>query len=162
MISGYNQRGISVDLSSGKIEVFPLPEEIITNYLGGRGWGAWFLHEENQALVDPLSSESILVIASGGLGGSVAPTSGRFSIIFKSPLTGTIFSSNSGGFWGHIFKRTGYDVLLIKGRAAQSFYLYLSEDKIELIECPELWGLNIPELTQQLQAKYSPQAKILG
>jgi len=162
VISGYNQRGISVDLSSGKIEVFPLPEEIITNYLGGRGWGAWFLHEENQALVDPLSSESILVIASGGLGGSVAPTSGRFSIIFKSPLTGTIFSSNSGGFWGHIFKRTGYDVLLIKGRAAQPVYLYLSEDKIELIECPELWGLNIPELTQQLQAKYSPQAKILG
>jgi aldehyde:ferredoxin oxidoreductase len=162
VIQGYNQRGLRIDLSSGKIEDFPLSDDILTSYLGGRGLGVYFHHQETQPTIDPFSSDSLLVIAAGGLGGSVAPTSGRFSIIFKSPLTGTIFSSNSGGFWGNVFKRTGYDILLIKGKAAVPVYLYLSEQKVRIIECPELWGSSIPELSRRLQARHSSRARILG
>lgn len=162
MINGYNGKGLTIDLSSGQIEEFYLPDEVLATYLGGRGWGAHFLSTKSNPHIDPLSPDSLVVIASGGLNGSAAPTCGRFSLIFKSPLTGTIFSSNSGGFWGNTFKRTGFDVLLIKGKAPVPVYLYLSENKVQLIECPELWGTAIPELTDHLLTKHSSTARVLG
>jgi len=162
VINGYNEKGLTIDLTSGQIEEFNLADDVLTSYLGGRGWGAYFLTEKSDPQIDPLSPESLVVVASSGLNGSGAPTGGRFSLIFKSPLTGTICSSNSGGFWGNTFKRTGFDVLLIKGKAPTPVYLYLSENKVELIECPELWGMSIPELTAHLLTKHSSTARVLG
>lgn len=153
---------MDVHLSTGKIDVFSIEEDIITKTLGGRGMGVFYLSEEVPPETDPFSEENILVISSGGLGGSIAPTGGRFSVTFKSPLTGTISSSNSGGFWGISFVRTGYDVLIIRGRAETPVYLYLSENRHELIECPDLWGKTMPALTNALRGRYSQNVKVLG
>ncbi len=162
MIQGYNNRGLDVDLSTGEVKDFEVQDSIFKKYLGGRGLGAYFLKEELSPKTEPLSSENIMVISTGGLSGSLSPASGRFSVTFKSPLTGTISSANSGGFWGNVFKRTGYDLCIIRGTAAVPVYLYISEDKIEIIECKDLWGKNIPELTDFLINKHSKSARVLG
>ncbi|MFH1941000.1 MAG: aldehyde ferredoxin oxidoreductase family protein [bacterium] len=162
MINGYNNVGLDVDLSSGEIEEFQVEDDVITGTLGGRGMGVFYLLRDVSPNIDPFSDENMLVISSGGLGGSIAPTGGRFSVTFKSPLTGTIGSSNSGGFWGMSFVRTGYDVLLIRGRANAPVYLFISEDRRELVECPELWGMTMPSLTNELRARYSQSVKVLG
>ena len=162
MISGYNNKVLDVDLNSGNIAEYGLADEIISRYLGGRGLGVCFLTKETSPAIDPLSGENLLVIATGGLTGSMAPTSGRFSVTFKSPLTGTIASSNSGGFWGVSFKRCGYDVLIIRGKAAVPVYLTVSERQTELVECPELWGESIPAVTETLKGRHSKTAKVLA
>jgi len=162
MINGYNNLGLDVNLTTGKITPFEINEDIIKANLGGRGMGVHFLTQEVSPEVAPISEDNVIVVSSGGLGGSIAPASGRFSITFKSPLTGTICSSNSGGFWGNVFKRTGYDVLIIRGKASTPVYLYISEDRVEIIECQELWGMTVPVLTDTLVQRHSPNSKILG
>lgn len=160
-INGYNNCFLKIDLSSGRISRHHLSDNLLKEGLGGRGLGVVYLSRNLSPAVNPLGEEATLVFAPGGLVGSAAPTSGRFSITFKSPLTGTICSSNSGGFWGNTFKRTGYDMLCVKGKAAVPVYIYISDKKADIIECPKLWGNTIAELTVKLIEKY-PGSRVLG
>jgi aldehyde:ferredoxin oxidoreductase len=162
MIQGYNNRGLELDLSTGKFTDFEIQDSIFENYLGGRGIGTYFLKKMLSPMTDPLSEDNLLIISTGGLSGSLAPAGGRFSVTFKSPLTGTISSANSGGFWGNSFKRTGFDLCIIRGKAAVPVYLYISEKRVEIIECKELWGKAIPELTDLLISSFSKSARVLA
>lgn len=162
MIQGYNHRGLDIDLSTGKFMDFEVKDSVLEKYLGGRGIGTCFLKKELSPIVDPLSPENLMVISAGGLSGSLSPASGRFSVTFKSPLTGTISSANSGGFWGNSFKRTGYDLCIIRGKASVPVYIYISENRIDIIECKDLWGKSIPQITDFLINKYSKSARVLG
>ena len=87
-------------LSSGLITKEEVPDNIISEYIGGRGLGVKYFSDEVNPKVDPLSKENKMIFAVGPLTGSPAPTSGRCSCITKSPLTHTIFDSNSGGRFG--------------------------------------------------------------
>jgi aldehyde:ferredoxin oxidoreductase len=50
--------------------------------------------------VDAFAAENKLIFATGALTYTKAPTGGRYMVVTKAPLTGTIASSNSGGFFG--------------------------------------------------------------
>jgi aldehyde:ferredoxin oxidoreductase len=67
--------------------------------------------------VEPFSPENKIIFAAGPLTGSQAPAAGRYMVVTKSPLSGTIASSNSGGFWGQELKRAGYDLIIVEGSA---------------------------------------------
>ena len=162
MINGYNGKGVKVDLSSNKIEEFEIEDFIIESFLGGRGLGVYFLKKLFNPKENPLSENSPLIITAGGLTGTKTPTSGRFSITFKSPLTGTITSSNSGGFWGVNFRKTGYDVLIISGKSSEPVYLYISEDRVKIISAKDLWGKTLSETTDILREKYTKAVKVLA
>ncbi len=162
MINGYNGKGLEIDLSSGKIIEFTIDDEIIKKYIGGRGLGVFFLTKYFSPNENPLSENSPLIITAGGLTGTRTPTSGRFSITFKSPLTGTITSSNSGGFWGVNFRKTGYDALIIRGISETPAYLYISEGKAEIVKASDLWGRTLLELTDTLRNRYTKSVKVLG
>ena len=82
------------------------------------GWSAYLLLQHTPAGVDALGPENVLIFAPGILQGSNLPSSGRHGVGAKSPLTGAIASSEAGGWWGHEFKRTGYDALVIHGRSS--------------------------------------------
>jgi aldehyde:ferredoxin oxidoreductase len=70
--------------------------------------------------VDPLAPENPLIISTSPPNGTTVPTSARFHANFKSPLTGGIGSTNSGGRWGIEFKRTGHDAMVVIGRWSRS------------------------------------------
>jgi aldehyde:ferredoxin oxidoreductase len=162
MINGYNGRVLEVDLSSGAISPRELGDEVIKKCMGGRGFGVHFLTERLAPHTDPFADQSLLIISSGGLGGSLTPSNARFSVTFKSPLSHTIASANSGGAWGAVFKRAGYDAVIIKGIAAAPVYLHISEDRVELVECPHLWGKTIPELMEECIAQHGKKARVLA
>ena len=109
-----NNKILNIDLDLEKVYEEPIKEEILTNYLGGRGLGIKLLADYLPKKIDPLSKKNPLIFSVGPLTGTIAPTSGRFSLVTKSPLTNTIFHSNSGGFWGSYFKKCGYDCLFIQ------------------------------------------------
>ncbi len=103
-----NERKVlRVNLSSGKISKESINENLIKRYLGGRGLATKYISMEIDPKVDPLSPENKLIFANGLLTGTSAPTGGRYMVVTKGPLTGTIASSNSGGFFGAELSHAG-------------------------------------------------------
>ena len=103
-MKGMNNKILNIDLNNNIINTSQIDDEILLNYLGGRGLGVKIFTDGVKKGIDPLASQNPLIFSIGPVTSSTIPTSGRFSLVTKSPLTNTIFHSNSGGFWGSIFK----------------------------------------------------------
>lgn len=117
------------NLDSGKISKEEIPQEVLVKYIGGRGLGVKYISDEVSPGVDPLDRDNKMIFAVGPLTGSYAPTSGRYCCISKSPLTRTIFDSNSGGRFGPELKYLGILAIMIEGVASSLSYLYLNAEK---------------------------------
>ncbi|MFX0134281.1 MAG: aldehyde ferredoxin oxidoreductase family protein [Candidatus Hodarchaeota archaeon] len=141
--------------------MFELEEKTALNYLGGRGLGVKLLYDRIEKKIDPLSSKNHLIFTTGPITATSVYTSGRFSAVSKSPLTGTICDANSGGIWGATFKKCGYDGLMLAGAAKSPIYLYIDENEVKIEDAQKLWGLNTHETTNNLQEIYGNNAKIL-
>lgn len=154
--SGYQGKILEVDLTTGRIETVPLNPELAADYLGGRGLGARILYDRIDPSCDPLGPDNVIVVATSPLIGTNAPTAGRGHMVFKSPLTGFIGSSNCGGTWAPAFKSTGFDVLVLKGKAPSPVMIDLKPDKAEVVPAGYLWGLDIHQTTEALSAGSMP------
>jgi aldehyde:ferredoxin oxidoreductase len=123
-------RVLEVDLTSGSARALALDERLAELFLGGRGLGTALLvqrllrlrdrHRNPFLALDPFAPENPLVLATSPANGTSVPTSARFHANFKSPLTGGIGSTNSGGRWGVEFKRTGHDAMIVTPTACGS------------------------------------------
>ncbi|MFZ2053207.1 MAG: aldehyde ferredoxin oxidoreductase family protein [Candidatus Aminicenantales bacterium] len=149
---GVHGRILEVDLSSGRIEETPLDRGLVEDYIGGRGLGARLLYGRIDPGCDALSPDNIIVIAAAPLIGTNAPTAGRGHMVFKSPLSGSIGSSNCGGTWAPAFKSAGYDVLVIKGKAASPVLIDIQPGSIEILPADHVWGKNVHQTTEVLLA----------
>jgi aldehyde:ferredoxin oxidoreductase len=152
---------LRVNLSTGSCNSEALNRDWAQAYLGQRGLGSKYLVEEIDPTIDPLSPENKLIIATGPLTATTAPTGGRSSAVTKGALTGAIAASNTGGMFGAELKMAGYDLLIIEGRAEQPVYLWIRDDQVEIRPAQSLWGQSVwetePWLRRELQ---EPQAKI--
>ncbi len=153
---------LKVNLTSAKISVEELDPEIPLNYIGGTGVGVKLFTDSHHKGVNPLGPENSTIISTGPLTGSRAPTSGRFSLVTRSPLTETIFDSNSGGIWGVKLKRCGFDGAWITGQARNPVYLKVSEDDAELRDANDLWGRDVSETTRELRKTEGEKVSVLA
>ncbi len=147
MSGGYMGKILVVDLPSGRHETRDFPPAEQQKYLGNKILGARLLLEFVPVGADPLGDDNVLVISTGPLTGSGAPTSARFNATTKSPLTGAIGSSNCGGDFGIQLKRCGYDALVVRGRAARPVALHLRDDQVVLADAVALWGQDTEQTT---------------
>ncbi len=150
---GWAGKNITIDLTDSKIEITKSDRRILRPFIGGRGLGVKLYYDSIDTVIDPLSPGNILIFATGPLTGTAAPMSGRHVMVSKSPLTGTILDSSSGGFFGKELKFAGIDTLIIKGKAERPVYVYIKNDEIELLPANELWGKNVRECTDMLSSK---------
>jgi aldehyde:ferredoxin oxidoreductase len=157
---GWHGRVLRVDLSTGKITPEEVPQEMIKSYIGGRGWAIRYLYDEVDPKVDPFAAENKLIFATGPLTATTAPTGNRYMVVTKSPLTGALAHSNSGGDFPTWMKRTGYDMYIFEGRAAEPVYLYVTEEKAEIRPASHLWGKTVPDTTDLLIEETSKAAKV--
>lgn len=144
----YVNKILHVDLTKETTSVREFPKEL-KQYIGGRGLGVKLVYD-NGANIDPLSPENIMVFATGPLTGTRAPESGRYCVVSKSPATGTVFDSNSGGTWGPELKFAGFDVVVIKGKAKNPVYLWINDGSAEIKSASEVWGKDVFETTDTL------------
>ena len=142
---GWHRKILRVNLSAGTCTAEPLNMEWANAYLGQRGLATKYLMEEIDPQVDPLAPDNKLIIATGPLTGTMASTGGRWSAVTKGPLTGAIACSNSGGQFGGELKMAGWDFVILEGRSPQPVYLYIEDNKAELIDAAHLWGRSIWE-----------------
>ncbi len=158
---GYNGKILRIDLTNRECTLEPLDEEKAKKFIGARGLGVKTLLEEIDPKIDPLSIENKLVIVTGPITGAPMPTSGRYMVVTKAPLTGTIAISNSGGKWGTELKNAGYDMIIVQGKSDVPVYVNIEDDKIEIKEANHLWGKTSLETTEILCNENNERAKVL-
>ena len=149
---GYAGRILSVNLTTGDIEVVLLDEALKSDFLGGHGINAKLLYDLVKPGTDPLSPDNVLIFGAGPLVGTMYPTASRASAMAKSPLSGLISMSNAGHF-GQMLKFAGFDHLIIKGRADKPVYLRINDDDVQIADASHLWGKDNYETTDTLWAQ---------
>lgn len=152
---------LRVNLAKGTCTPEELNHKWAQEYLGQRGLATKYLVEEVDAQVDPLSPDNKLIMATGPLTGTMASTGGRYSVITKSPLTNCVACSNSGGFIGAEIKNAGWDMIIFEGKSPKPVYLYIMNDKAELLPADEIWGTSVWHTDEWLHNKHQdPMIKI--
>ncbi len=157
----YAGKLLRVNLSTGEITKESLEEKTLRRFIGGRGLGAYYLSHLMDPRVDPFAPENVLIFATGPLTGTAAPAGGRYVVLCKSPLTGLIAGSNSGGFFGAELKAAGYDLLIFEGASPEPVYLAIKDDEVSLRAAQEFWGLETDLATDRLLEDFGdPKAKV--
>ena len=162
MAGAYYEKLARINLSTGEIKVEPLDLELAHKFIGGRGLGTKILYDEGVATVEPLSPENKLIYITGPMTGAAAPSTGRYMVVTKSPLTGMIACSNSGGIWGAKLKHAGWDAIIVEGQAPEWTYISIEDDKIQLLDAREYLGMMSEEMDTKLKEKHGPTASVLN
>ena len=140
MIGGTYGKILHVDLASGDIRVEQPSDDFYRLLVGGRALVCYYLLRDLPAGTDPLSPENLFIVAPGIMQGTNLPGAGRHGIGGKAPLTGALGNSDVGGFFGHEFKRAGFDALVVHGRAESPVYLWIKDGEAEIRSAEHLWG----------------------
>jgi len=157
---GWHGRLLRVDLSRKTTSWEEIPPAVLKDYVGARGLGIRYLLDEVDPTCDPLAPENKLIFSTGPLTGTRAPTGARYVVTTKSPLTGVLTCSNSGGFFPAELRRAGVDAIVFEGCSDEPVYLWLSDDRAELRPARDLWGKTTHETTDALVAAHGPGTRV--
>ncbi len=141
-MEGYYNRLVEIDLSSRRKDIKEIGTEVLRNYIGGSGLGARILYDSTGPETDPLGPENVMIWATGPVSATAGFNSDRFEIVSKSPQSGIYGEASCGGKWGSRFKKTGYDAIVVKGKANSPVYLKISDEEITIKSAENLWGLD--------------------
>lgn len=160
MKNGWHGKVLRVNLSARTCAIEDLNMAWSREYLGGRGLGSKYLTEEVAPETDPLSPANKLILATGPLTGTYGAANGRYMAVTKSPLTGTIASSNSGGYFPNELKFTGFDLVIIEGKADRPVYLKIHNQRAEVADATHLWGKSTHETEDLILREFHADAKV--
>ncbi|MFO7772782.1 MAG: aldehyde ferredoxin oxidoreductase family protein [Dehalococcoidia bacterium] len=138
-------RILRVDLTRGSCLTEDLDPDMARAFVGGRGLSSKLLFDEVDPMVEPLSPENKLILATGPLTGTGAITGCRYMVVTKSPLTGVMACSNAGGYFGPELKFAGYDLIILEGRSHEPVYLSIVNDNVNVRPAHHLWGKSTVE-----------------
>jgi len=162
-MAGYCGNVLRINLSARTVDTQPLDMALARKFIGGRGLGTRYFHNEVDPNVDALSPDNKIIFATGPLTGTTAPTSGRYMVVTKSPLSGTIASSNSGGFWAAELKRAGFDMIIVEGQADRPCSISIKDSDVHIEDAETCWGKTVSEATDALlEAFGDPKARVLA
>ncbi len=153
MYGAYMNKYLSIDLSAGETTTGELDPGIAEEYVGGKGMGLRLLTDLAPE-VDAFSPDNPLIFITGPFTGTLVQTSARSSLVTKSPLTNGFLDSHVGGHFGPMLKRTGYDYIIIRGKASKPVYLHISPEGCVISDAKELWGKGIFDTETSLKEKY--------
>lgn len=151
---------LEVDLNSRSMCTREISEELQMKHLGGSGLAAKLLYDEGAYKADPLGPDNTLVFMNGLLTGTPVPCACKTSICAKSPLTGIWGEATMGGFFGAELKKTSYEGIIIHGSAKAPLYLLVEDDKAELKDASDLWGLDVYETCDRLCKRHGDKCQV--
>ena len=134
-----------IDLTTGDIQIKPIPLEVRKKFLGGRGLDAYLLYNHTKKGCDPIGPDNTLMVSGGLLCATCASATARTHVMAKSPLTGLLGSCNMGGFFAPEMAWAGFNHLVIKGKAKHPVYIYIHNGKIEIRDARDVWGRSVTE-----------------
>ncbi len=154
---------LRADLTTGKFSDTEIGKQDQVKFMGGRGLAAKILYEENRPGIDPLDPDNLLIVMAGPYTGTMGSFTAFYNVTTKSPLTGAILSAHSGGHWGPMLRKTGYDGMVIKGRGSKPAYILITDSGPELRDASDLWGKDVFETIEELEERHQKaKAAVIG
>jgi len=158
---------LRVDLSTRTVATEAIPEELVRDYVGGKGIGTHYLLDEVGPDVDPLGPANKLIFVTGPITGTTMFGSNRYGVHYLSPLTGGYGECTSGGNVAPQFARSGHSVVIVEGAADAPVYLEISEEGAAIHSADGVWGLDTYRAEEALVARHrdrfpKTQACVIG
>lgn len=151
---GYTGRILYVDLTDNTFETKPMDPETVFGFLGGWGINAVLAARLIAPDVNPLAPENVIIIGTGPFSGTIVPGSAELSVTTKLPLSGGIGTACGGGHFPLMLKTSGYDHIVIRGKAPDPVYLLIENDRIRLCNAKDLWGSDTYETVDALRLRH--------
>ena len=148
-LAGWRGRLLNVDLTRRQSWVETIPDDMLHDYIGGRGLGVRLMRDTYQ--LDPFAADMPLIFAGGPLCGTTSPATARLSVVSRSPLTGTIHASSCGGALAWQLKAAGYDALNITGASPSPVILSIVNDQVQIEPAAHLWGMTVSKTLAALK-----------
>jgi aldehyde:ferredoxin oxidoreductase len=161
-MTGYGGRTLHVDLASGRTEVRPLDEGTARAFVGGNGLAVRLLWEAAAPGADAFDPRNAVALAVGPITDTIVPGNSRACVATKSPQTGLFFDSTFGGRFPAMLKRTGFDAVVVTGRAEHPVYLAVDEDGATLRDARGVWGKTTRDTVEAIQAADGTETDVLA
>jgi aldehyde:ferredoxin oxidoreductase len=148
----YAGKILRVNLTTGKISTEPLSEKMAKDYIGGIGLGIKLLMDNSKPGTDAFDPDNPLIYLTGPLSGTLGPTGGNsYAVVSKSPATGGVANAEAHGFFGPDLKRSGYDAVIITGKAPKLSYLWIDDDKVQIMDAEHLKHFTVYETDKAIR-----------
>ena len=155
----YTGKLLRINLTDSTWEKEGISDTSYRQYISARGLAAKYLYDELRPHVDPLGPENRLVFSIGVLAGTGLQGFSKWCVTSKSPLTGTVFRSISGGNFGVWMKYAGYDLIIVQGKAPVPSYVYLDTNGLQFRVADDLLGLDPRKLQERLKERHGPRTE---
>lgn len=165
MVTGMFGKLLLVDLTESKITEQSIDDAVLKQYLGGKGLGSHLLLKMLPPGIDPLSPQNKLIFATGPATDTVLAPASRYGVFSKSPLTGAYAESYSGGHVAPVMKRTGYDAIVITGKAPKPTFIHIAPEDVKFYDASGIWGqetYQAEEAVLQAVGLKNAQAVVIG
>jgi aldehyde:ferredoxin oxidoreductase len=159
---GFGGNLLDINLTTGKISISEVSEDMVKGYLGGNGFGTKILYDRFKPEIDAFDPENIIVITPGLFTGLPVPTGGKTAFHTKSPLTGTFTDSIIGGAIGAELKYAGYDAVVITGKAEKPVFITILDDNVEIQPAKHLWGQDTRETDHILKRELGDEFVVVA
>ena len=158
---GYAGKILRVELSENAFWEQGIEEsETIRKYLGGVGLGAKMFYDDQDENIGPFDEKNPLIFLTGPLTGTI-PAGVKYFVVTRSPATQGYGESSSGGFFGPVLKMSGFDGLVIKGKADKPVYIFIDNGKVYIKKALHLWGKDACETTSLIREELgNPKVRV--
>ncbi len=150
---------IRIDLTTSQTSIEQLDDETLKKWVGGVGLGAKLLYDEIPAGVEWSDPENRIILTTGPLSGSGVFGAGTFNVATKGPMTNMAGSSQANGYFGAYLKFSGFDGVILQGKAPNPVYLLFKDGKLEIRDASHLAGTNMQELEDTLRKELGAKEK---
>ncbi|WP_028324134.1 aldehyde ferredoxin oxidoreductase family protein [Desulfatirhabdium butyrativorans] len=155
-MKGFFHRILLIDATRRTFSVETFSDADARMHLGGKGLGTALLLAKNPAGVDPLSAGNHIVFSLGPASDSPVYGSCRYAVLAKSPLTGFLGHSYSGGKLAIPMSRTGYDAMAIHGASEKPVWIEISDRDVQFHDASSLWGKDTYEAEDAIKSALPP------
>jgi|LSQX01.2.fsa_nt_gb aldehyde:ferredoxin oxidoreductase len=150
-----------VNLTTGKVSIEIIEDDIYRKYLGGRGLGAKLLYDHSKPGVDPLSPENIVVVMTGPATGTPIPSGCKYVVLSKSPATGAFLEAYSSGRIAQELKYAGYDGIIVSGKSEYPCIIKVNNDTVEILNASHIWGKDALETEKMLKNEFGSEYGVM-
>jgi aldehyde:ferredoxin oxidoreductase len=141
LILGYAGKFLEINLSDGTFKDVRFDNELLKDYVGGRGLAAKILCDRligEWEELDPLGPDNVLLFLPGPLTGFFP--GGRVCVSGKSPQSNGVVGSTVGGEFGVELRCAGYDGVIVTGQAEKPVYVFIKDSDVEIRGASHIWG----------------------
>jgi aldehyde:ferredoxin oxidoreductase len=149
-MNAYAGKVLHVNLTSGQVRSEVLDEKSLSLYLGGVGLGVNLLMEYSKPGRDAFDADNPLIYCVGPFSGTLGPAGHGYAVVSKSPLTGGVCEGQVQGFFGSELRRAGYVAVVIKGKASDLSYLWIDDDRVQIVDAQRFRGVGVREVERRL------------